>query len=86
MPTTLPDRAARDRHRRRRQLAEFAPLMVAGFYLLLLAWNMAAIENSFSALLAHDRRPNDFNGEYNPMEPGHGTQAGLKWRGWLAQR
>jgi hypothetical protein len=85
MPTTLPDRAARSRHLRRRQLAEFAPLVVAGFYLLLLAWNMATIEKSFSALLAPDRRQNDLNGEYNPMEPGHRAQAGPNWRGWLAR-
>src|ERR1700694_971045 len=38
MPTTLPDLAARARRQRRLLLAELAPVVVAVFYVLLLAW------------------------------------------------
>ena len=67
MPTTFPDRAARARHRRRILLAEVAPIAVAIFYSLLLAWDMATMVPNFSTLFA----PVQHHGEYNPMEPSH---------------
>jgi hypothetical protein len=85
MPTTLPDRAARSRHQRRRLLAEFAPLAAAAFYLLLLAWSLIPLAADFGAPLRPDRLQGEFNGDYNPMEPGHRTQ-GPHWPGWLAHR
>jgi len=77
MPTTLPDLAARIRHQRRLALAERAPIVVAAFYLLLLAWTVATLEVNFSKPFEPAHRP----GDYNPMEPGHGTSVG-----WRAQR
>jgi hypothetical protein len=71
VPTTLPDRAARLRYEQRRLLAELTPMVVAVFYLLLLAWNVTTLGTNFSVLSAPDRRPGEFNGEYNPMEPSH---------------
>jgi hypothetical protein len=65
MPTTLPDLAARARRQRRLLLAELAPVVVAVFYVLLLAWSAAALERNFSLLFGPDLR----QGEYNPMEP-----------------
>jgi hypothetical protein len=89
MPTTLPDRAARNRHQRRRLLAEFAPMAAAALYLLLLAWSLIPLAADFSAPFRPDRLHGElnsqFNGDYNPMEPGHGTQ-GPHWPGWLAHR
>ena len=77
MPTTLPDPAARARHQRRLAFAELAPIAAAVFYLLLLAWTMASLEAS----LIRPFEPAHRLGDYNPMEPGHGTNAG-----WRAQR
>jgi hypothetical protein len=85
MPTTLPDRAARSRHQRRRLLAEFAPMVAAALYLLLLAWSLIPLAADFSAPFRPDRQQSEFNGGYNPMEPGRGTQ-GPHWPGWLAHR
>jgi hypothetical protein len=65
MPTTLPDAAARDRHERRRMLAELVPLAIAIFYLLLLVCSAAALATDVSVLFAPDQRPDG----YNPMEP-----------------
>ena len=48
MPTTLPDLAARARRQRRLLLAELASVVAAIFYVLLLAWSMAALETNFS--------------------------------------
>ena len=67
MPTALPDNAARAARHHRPLFAELTSIAVAIFYLLLLAWNMASLETSFSLLFGHDQR----QGEYNPMEPGH---------------
>jgi len=67
MPTTLPDNAARAARHHRPLFAELTSIAVAIFYLLLLAWNVASLETSFSLLFGHDQRP----GEYNPMEPSH---------------
>ena len=69
MPTTLPDSAARAG--RPPPFAGLTFIAVAIFYLLLLAWNMASIETSFSLLFGHDQRQGGYNAEYNPMEPGH---------------
>ncbi|HWF94092.1 MAG TPA: hypothetical protein VG291_03955 [Xanthobacteraceae bacterium] len=73
MPTTLPDSPSRAARRRRPLLAELASIAVAIFYLLLLAWNMASLETSFSLRLGHDQRQGEHNREYNPMEPDHPT-------------
>jgi hypothetical protein len=72
MPTTLPDRAARARYQRRLLFAKLTPIVAAIFYLLLLVWNMASLETNFSTPFEPDRR----QGEYNPMEPSHGTFSG----------
>jgi hypothetical protein len=78
MPTTLPDRTARARERRRHLLAEFTPVVAVMLYLLLLAWNLATFEANFSGPRA---------GEYNPMEPGHRTAVSpTRPTAWLAQR
>jgi hypothetical protein len=71
MPTTLPDNAARAARHHRPLFAELTSIAVAIFYLLLLAWNMASLETSFSLLFGHDQRPGEYEGEYNPMEPSH---------------
>jgi len=67
MPTALPDLAARARRQRRLLLVELAPVVAAIFYVLLLAWNMAALETYFSTPFWPAHR----QGEYNPMEPSH---------------
>jgi hypothetical protein len=89
MPTTLPDRAARSRHQRRRLLAELALIAAAAFYLLLLAWSLIPLAADFSPPFRPDRLQGElnsqFNGDYNPIEPGHRTQ-GPHWPGWLAHR
>jgi hypothetical protein len=78
MPTTIPDRAARARDRRRQLLAELTPVVAVMLYLLLLAWNMAAFETSFGA---------PRQGGYNPMEHCHRTTVWSSWPiDWLAQR
>jgi hypothetical protein len=83
MPTTLPDMAARARHRRRLLFAELTPIVVTIFYVLLLAWNMATLETNFSMPLGPDQRP----GDYNPMEPSHSTHEDSNWpNDWIAQR
>ena len=69
MPTTLPDNAARAARHHRPLFAEFTSIAVAIFYLLLLAWNMASLETRFSLLFGHDQRQEQYNGQYNPMEP-----------------
>jgi hypothetical protein len=68
MPTTLPDNAARAARHHRPPFAEITSVAVAVFYLLLLAWNMASLETSFSLLFGHDQRQGQYSGEYNPME------------------
>jgi hypothetical protein len=67
MPTTLPNMTARAERYHRPLFAQLASIAVAILYLLLLAWNMASIETSFTLLFGHDLR----QGEYNPMEPSH---------------
>ncbi len=69
MPTTLPDSSSRAARRRRPLLAWLASIAVAIFYLMLLAWNMASLETSFSLLFGQHQ--GERSGEYNPMEPGH---------------
>jgi hypothetical protein len=81
MPTTLPDRAARAQHRRRLLFAELAAVVVATLYVLVLAWNTAALETSFSMSAGPPQR----QGDYNPMEPSHRTSVARNWP-WLAQR
>jgi hypothetical protein len=83
MPTTLPDMAARARHRRRLLFAELTPIVVAIFYVLLLAWTVATLETNFSMPFGPDQRP----GDYNPMEPSHSTREASNWPGdWIARR
>ena len=65
MPTMLPDMAARARHHHHLTLARLTPIVVAVFYLLLLAWNAATLEASFNLLFGHHQ----LRGEYTPMEP-----------------
>jgi hypothetical protein len=78
MPTTLPDRSARDRDRRPQWLAELVSVVAVMLYLLLLAWSMATFE-------ANSGVPQQ--GRYNPMEPGHRIASGPGGPiGWLAQR
>ena len=48
MPTTLPNATAPARRPRRPLFAELASIALVLFYLLLLAWNMAALEANFS--------------------------------------
>jgi hypothetical protein len=87
MPTQLPDMAARARHRRRRLLAELTPIVAALLYLLLFAWNVAALEANVSVLFGRDPSAGEHNPEYNPMEPGHRTADGPHLpTGWRAQR
>jgi hypothetical protein len=73
MPTTLPDRAARTRHQRGLLLAELAAIAVAMLYVVLLAWNMAALEANLRMFPGPEQRL----GDYNPMEPVHTTTGGL---------
>jgi hypothetical protein len=81
MPTTLPDRSARTRHRPRLLFAELATVVVATLYVLLLAWHTAALETNFSMSAGPGQR----QGDYNPMEPSHRTREARNWP-WLAQR
>lgn len=67
MPTTLPDMASVARHHRRLALAKLAPIVVAAFYLLLLAWSALTLEANSSLLFGDHHR----QGEYSPMEPNH---------------
>jgi hypothetical protein len=67
MPTTLPDLAAEARQQHRLLLGRLAPVVAAAFFVLLLAWNAAALQTNISLLFGHDQR----RGEYNPMEPSH---------------
>lgn len=64
MPTTLPDRTVRSRKRRKLRV-ELVPLIAAVLYLVVLGWDMAALEADFSTLFG----PTDRHGAYNPMEP-----------------
>jgi hypothetical protein len=67
MPTMLPDIAARARNRRHLKFVKLTSIVLAAFYVLLLAWNAATLETNLSLLFGHDQR----RGEYNPMEPSH---------------
>jgi hypothetical protein len=67
MPTTSPDLAAGARQQYRLTLAKLASIVAAAFYVLLLAWNAAALQTNLGLLFGHDQR----RGEYNPMEPSH---------------
>jgi hypothetical protein len=78
MPTTLPNRSARDRDRRPQWLADVVPVVAVMLYLLLLAWSMATFEADLGV---------PQQGRYNPMEPAHRTAIGPSGPiGWLAQR
>ena len=81
MPTTLPDRAARVRHQRRLLLTELTPVVVAVFYLLLLAWNSTALETNLSALFD----PDQHRGAYSPMEPSHRAFSGKMASGFPSE-
>jgi hypothetical protein len=71
MPTTLPDAATRIRHQRQRLLVQLVPIVVTGFYLLLLVWSAASVVTDMAALFAPDQGRDGRSGApaYNPMEP-----------------
>jgi hypothetical protein len=83
MPTDLPDRLARDPHRRRRFHHTAAPLVMTIVYLVLLAWNVA----TFDTRLILPTFAAGHIGAYNPMEPSNRPAAAPVWPGaTFAQR
>ena len=59
MPTTLPDRASRAKP----PYASVAPFLAALLYLLLLGWNVSALEADFTSIA-----PVNAADAYSPME------------------
>jgi hypothetical protein len=70
-------------------LAEVIPIAAAIFYLLLLAWDAAALEANFRWLFElaprQDQSQDQGSNRYNPMEPSHAGNGPNRSSGWLAR-